>query len=181
MQSKHHVVWKYVYCMVLFNRRHCCCCTSEGLHEGLQKPRAAVNIVGRWAGPKLLIGIILTSCNYSPEIHSYCRGFNEQAITQPTIIITRTIKHDGYSLVKCSHMWRPHILLRTLADRRTQTWAHTTEVKERQRDWQTGVTEAAYRNTGRDTQQDNSTDGQSSLLSAKRRLGRTTYLVFFGF
>lgn len=70
--------------------------------------------------PKLLIGIILTSGNYSPEIQSYCRGFNEQAITQPTIIITRTIKHDGYSLVKCSHMWRPHIFLGTLSDWWTQ-------------------------------------------------------------
>lgn len=106
--------------MVLLNRGCCCCCrcTTEGLHEGFT--RATVKAHGRWAGPKLLIGIILTSCNYSPEICSYCSGFNEQAITQPTIIITRTIKRDDYSLVKRSHMWRPRILLRTLADRRTQ-------------------------------------------------------------
>lgn len=125
---------KCVYCMVLLNRGCCCCCrcTTEGLHEGFM--RATVKAHGRRAGPKLLIGIILTSCNYSPEICSYCSGFNEQAITQPTIIITRTIKRDDYSLVKRSHMWRPRILLRTLADRRTQTqtaladsWARQTE------------------------------------------------------
>lgn len=109
--------------MVLLNRGSCRCCTAEGLLEGLQELRATVNTHGRWARPKLLIGIILTSYNYSPEIQSYCSGFNERAITQPTIIITRTIKHDSYSLVKCSHKPRPRILLRTLADRRTQTWA----------------------------------------------------------
>lgn len=125
MKSKHHAVenvsavW---FCLI--EDAAAAAVLHRALHEGLQEPRATVNAHGRWAGPKLLIGIILTRCNYSPETHSYCSGFNEQAITQPTIIITRTIKRDGYSLVKCSHMWRPHILLRTLADRRTQTWAH---------------------------------------------------------
>ncbi len=91
--------------------------------------------MGAELGPKLLIGIILTSCNYSPAIHSYCSGFNEQAITQPTIIITRTIKHDGYSLVKRSHMWKSHILHRTLADRGTQTWAKTDRQHRKQKKW----------------------------------------------
>lgn len=81
-----------------------CRCHSEALKE----LGAPVKTHGRWTGPKLLIGITLTSCNYSPEILSYSSGFNKPAITQPTIIITRTIKRDGYSLVKRSHMLDAH-------------------------------------------------------------------------
>lgn len=101
---------KCVYCVVLFTV----------MEDAARKLRATVKTRGCWAGPKLLIGIILTSCNYSTEIRSCCSGFNKQAITQPTIIITRAIKNGGYSLVKCSHMWRLHILLRTLADKRAE-------------------------------------------------------------
>lgn len=103
---------KCVYCMVLFTV----------IEDAARKLRATVKTRGCWAGPKLLIGIILTSCNYSTEIRSCCTAFNKQAITQPTIIITRTIKSGSYSLVKCSHMWRPHILLGTLADKQGQRW-----------------------------------------------------------
>lgn len=90
-----------------------------------QEPRATVKTHGCHTGLEIPIGILLMSCNYTTEIQSYCSGFNKSAITQATIIIKRTIKQGGYSLVKCSPTWRPHDLLRTLANRGTKTWAKT--------------------------------------------------------
>ena len=61
-----------------FNRS--CCWATEGLHEGPQEPRASTRAL-RNRGARLLIGTILTSCNYSPEIHSYCSSFNEPSLS----------------------------------------------------------------------------------------------------
>lgn len=80
------------------------------LHEGLQELRAEAP---NWHHPNKLQ---LKPRNPTLAAAS---GFNERAITQPTIIITRTIKQDGYSLVKRSHMWRPFVLLRTQTDTNT--------------------------------------------------------------
>lgn len=52
---------------------------SEGVH-------------GVELGPKLLIGVVLTSCNYSSETRrSLCSGFNKRAITQ-----THNYHHQHY-------------------------------------------------------------------------------------